>query len=667
MKRHALFVGVDQYADPTIQNLNFSSEDATELASAFKLLLKFNRVEKLLNPAHSADVVDVVKDMTHGLGPGDLFLFFFAGHGFRVKENHVLVCAKDEYAELEDEYAGLPVGQLKKRMRGPWNRMLVFDACQNDIRATRGADMGATGRDLKLIHTSNDDISDSGCQIIVTACSEGQKALEVSDLGHGLFTSAFLDSVTAFVDASKRIDLEALRADIGVRMGGLITKYRLSGQQEPLFTMPANAAGIVLLDGIAAPMTHAPEGGETSSGGRHGTAAPAYVVCPVCGKKNRAEDTFKCRECGRDNLCLEHRDKGTFLCKDCAAKEAERKAKERAAKEAAERAEEEAVRKSALFRLASGRAETSEKRRRLRWVAVIASLIVAMPVAFLAINHYIEERQWKQRQKMEQRLLNRPVEVFHNQPHFRGEAKIVAVGSQTIALRWCPAGSFTMGDEVVRRRVTLTKGFWMGESEVTQGLWMEVMGTNPSYNKAGDNYPVEEVSWDACREFVEKLNLRYAQNGLRWALPTEAQWEYACRAGRTGAYGGTGHLNDMGWYHSNNAGKVHPVRQKKPNAWGLYDMHGNVWEWCADWYGDYPSGTLTDPTGPSSGSERVLRGGSWRDKDRFCCSDTRFRCRPNERSNYIGIRVALIPVKKMADAVQKNVVGVKQPDATNPP
>ncbi len=251
MKRHALFVGVNAYDDPTIQNLNYPSEDAMELATVFKRQLKFDRVEKLINPAHSPEVVDAIKDLVHGLGPGDLFLFFFAGHGFRVKDSHVLVCAKDEYADLENEYAGLPVGQLKMRMRGPWNRMLVLDACQNDIRTSRGVDTGLTERDLSLIHMSSENKSGSGFQIVVTSCSEGQKALEVSDLGHGLFTSAFLDSVTSFANDRRRIDLEALRGDLGARMSGLIAKYRLSGKQDPLFTMPASAAGIVLLDGSA--------------------------------------------------------------------------------------------------------------------------------------------------------------------------------------------------------------------------------------------------------------------------------------------------------------------------------------------------------------------------------------------------------------------------------
>lgn len=251
MKRHALFVGVDEYVDPTINKLEFPTEDASELASVFRRLLKFDRVEKLMNPAHAPDVVDSIEEMTLGLGPGDLFLFFFAGHGFRVKENHVLVCTKDKYADLENEYAGLQVGQVKMRMCGPWNQMLVLDACQNDIRTSRGADCGMTSRDLNLIHNSDVGSSGSGVQITVTSCSEGQKALEVSDLRHGLFTSALLDSVTAFADDRRRIDLESLRMDLGGRMDCLIAKYHLVGRQLPMFTMPSNAKDIILLDGIA--------------------------------------------------------------------------------------------------------------------------------------------------------------------------------------------------------------------------------------------------------------------------------------------------------------------------------------------------------------------------------------------------------------------------------
>lgn len=297
MKRHALFVGVNEYKDPTIKNLNYSSEDAVEMASVFRHSLKFDRVEKLINPRYSQEIVDAVDDMTHGLGTGDLFLFFFAGHGFRVKENHVLVCATDVFLDLEDEYAGLQVGRLKKRMRGPWNRMLVLDACQNDIRATRGADCGIASRDLELIHACDEDVADSGVQIVITSCSEGEKALESSDLKHGLFTSAFLHAVTSVDGKSSGINLESLRMNVGARMNNLIERYHLSGKQTPMFTMPPNAGDIILLDG------------EISK--------PVFVVCPICGKKNKPEETFKCKRCGRDNICLWHQDKKTYLCTEC--------------------------------------------------------------------------------------------------------------------------------------------------------------------------------------------------------------------------------------------------------------------------------------------------------------------------------------------------------------
>ena len=247
--------------------------------------------------------------MTRGLGTGDLFLFFFAGHGFRVKENHVLVCAKDEFLDLEDEYAGLQVGRLKKRMRGPWNRMLVLDACQNDIRTTRGADCGIASRDLELIHACDEDVADSGVQIVITSCSEGEKALESSDLKHGLFTSAFLHAVTSVDGKSSGINLESLRMNVGARMNNLIKRYHLLGKQTPMFTMPPNAGAIILLDGEISepdvqrkPLSH------------------VFVVCPMCGRKNSPADTFRCRQCGSDNLCLRHQDEKTFLCFSCAEK-----------------------------------------------------------------------------------------------------------------------------------------------------------------------------------------------------------------------------------------------------------------------------------------------------------------------------------------------------------
>jgi formylglycine-generating enzyme required for sulfatase activity len=211
-------------------------------------------------------------------------------------------------------------------------------------------------------------------------------------------------------------------------------------------------------------------------------------------------------------------------------------------------------------------------------------------------------------------------------------------------LAWIPAGTFQMGSPVSEKRrainetqhsVTLSRGFWVGINEVTQTQWEKVMGNNPSRFK-GPNLPVEKVSWEDCQIFIQKLNAQAPGGGFR--LPTEAEWEYACRAGTSGAY--AGELVAVGWYESNSGSKTHDVAGKQPNPWGLYDMHGNAREWCEDWYGVFPSGTVTDPAGPGSGSSRVDRGGCWLRSGGYCRSADRFGDVPSRRNGGLGFRLA---------------------------
>jgi formylglycine-generating enzyme required for sulfatase activity len=170
-------------------------------------------------------------------------------------------------------------------------------------------------------------------------------------------------------------------------------------------------------------------------------------------------------------------------------------------------------------------------------------------------------------------------------------------------------GTFKMGsaDEGPIHDVTLSKGFYLQTTEVTQAQWQAVMGTNPSEFK-GPDWPVDMVPWFDAQEFLRKLNAR--EKDTRYRLPTEAEWEYACRAGGQEPDGAP-NLGEVAWWAGNSGREVHPVGQKKPNAWGLYDMRGNVWEWVQDRYGDYSAGRQVDPHGPASGTYRVLRGGSW--------------------------------------------------------
>jgi formylglycine-generating enzyme required for sulfatase activity len=184
-------------------------------------------------------------------------------------------------------------------------------------------------------------------------------------------------------------------------------------------------------------------------------------------------------------------------------------------------------------------------------------------------------------------------------------------------------------------------GFWLGKTEVTQAQYQAIMGTNPSKFKGPSN-PVEQVSWEEASEFCRKLSQRA---GKTYNLPTEAQWEYACRAGTTTRYSfgdSDNALGDYAWYDSNSGKQTHPVSQKRPNAWGLYDMHGNVWEWCLDWKDSYPSGRVSNPTGPSSASFRVFRGGSWYSSSRYCRSAFRYDGSPGNRIGDLGFRPAAV-------------------------
>jgi formylglycine-generating enzyme required for sulfatase activity/tRNA A-37 threonylcarbamoyl transferase component Bud32 len=225
-------------------------------------------------------------------------------------------------------------------------------------------------------------------------------------------------------------------------------------------------------------------------------------------------------------------------------------------------------------------------------------------------------------------------------------------------LRLIPAGDFLMGSPTTepgrsydefQHRVTLTKPFYMGETEVTQAEYQQVMGTNPSSFKGPQN-PVERVSWDDAMEFCRKLSGLPAEKaaGYEYRLPTEAEWEYACRAGTTTSYScgdSASQLSEYGWFGGISSSFTHPVGEKKPNAWGLYDMHGNVWEWCQDRYGAYPSGSATDPTGASSSSYRVGRGGSWFNDAGDCRSAIRSRHTPELRYDNLGFRVLRSSIK----------------------
>jgi len=198
-------------------------------------------------------------------------------------------------------------------------------------------------------------------------------------------------------------------------------------------------------------------------------------------------------------------------------------------------------------------------------------------------------------------------------------------------------GSETAADEKPVHEVTISQRFYLGKYEVTQAQWEAVMGSNPSYIK-GASLPVEQVSWEDCQLFIEKLN---GKGVGTFRLPTEAEWEYACRAGtREARYGP---VDQVAWHAGNSGGQVHPVGQKRPNPWGLYDMLGNVWEWCFSLYGPYPQGRVTDPVGGTRGASVVIRGGAYDSPERYTRAAARNYRPPGRPNPGLGFRLAWSP------------------------
>lgn len=231
-----------------------------------------------------------------------------------------------------------------------------------------------------------------------------------------------------------------------------------------------------------------------------------------------------------------------------------------------------------------------------------------------------------------------------------------AISIYDYAMVYVPGGTFQMGsndgeddEEKPVHNVTLD-GFYIGKYEVTQAQWREIMGDNPSYFINCDNCPVEKVSWNDVQEFIKKLNQKIGKN---YRLPTEAEWEYAARGGSESGversrnadfkYSGSNNIDEVAWHGSNSGNKTYPVGQKKPNSLGIYDMTGNVWEWCSDWYRNYHSDNQTNPQGPSTGSYRVRRGGSWGNNPQSCRMANRNNDAPNYSSNVLGFRLSRMP------------------------
>jgi formylglycine-generating enzyme required for sulfatase activity len=289
----------------------------------------------------------------------------------------------------------------------------------------------------------------------------------------------------------------------------------------------------------------------------------------------------------------------------------------------------------------------SPSRKHLPWIiggvatGVILAVVVGITLGKGKTNKPVDKPN----------LVTEEPSAIISSPEVKALAKTYTANGVSFTMKYVKGGTFKMGatseqgsaaynDEEPVHIVTLSN-FCIGETEVTQALWKAVMGNNPSYFK-GDNLPVENISWEDCQKFIQKLN---QLTGKTFRLPTEAEWEYAARGGNKSKeykYAGNNNIGDVAWYKYNSSSTTHPVKGKQANELGLYDMSGNVWEWCSDCFGIYNSSAQTNPEGSSSGSYHVLRGGSWISYDWRCRVSSRNRDTHDIRDNINGFRLVLV-------------------------
>lgn len=272
----------------------------------------------------------------------------------------------------------------------------------------------------------------------------------------------------------------------------------------------------------------------------------------------------------------------------------------------------------------------------------VVTLIIGLILIVLSFNPEIPKNFLSS--LAEKRIVSEETE----QARLEQERRKIPLSPPTIGMEMVsvPKGCFQMGsnsgenDEKPIHKVCITKDYYLGKYEVTQGQWQKIMGNNRSYFKKGNNYSVEKASWNDIQTFIRKLNNK---TGKHYRLPTEAEWEYACRSGgKDQKYCGGNHVDGLAWYNSNSGHTTHPVGQKSPNGLGLYDMSGNVWEWVQDYYGEnyYQSSPINDPKGVSSSLYRSLRGGSWNSGQGGLRSAIRIRKTSNVRNYNFGFRLA---------------------------
>ena len=592
LQKRALLIGNADYAHTTA--LKNTLADVRALQGALREL-GFDSVTRLENLTMSG-MLQAVEDFAAALGQGDLAFFYYSGHGLQADGRNFLLpvdFSRTQSAAMMRAKA-LEADVVRETMEGTGARLrvLVLDACRDN--PFQGSKSGASGLAAMNARAEGD--------LIAYATAAGRTASDNPEGDLGLYMTHLLPELrrptVELEEAFERTQAAVWEAS-GKRQfpavyDNMAGKFYLRGT--PTGPLPQAAQAVPVTPPLPPAVRTPPAPGGMTAAERWGAIKGTERVAEL---KAYIESYRGDPEAAVFVSLARVRLKAT-----------EKILQERAAQEEQERLARSARAAYGAVMEADDVEVLGTFVRVYGTVAGVADLVEQARGRLMELGEQIE---WSN-----------------------------SLGMEFV---WVPAGEFRMGstssqaeeDEKRVTRVRLSRGFYLGKYEVTQGEWEAVMGENPSgFKNCGANCPVENVSWEDAQDFIRKLNAR--EGGGKYRLPTEAEWEHAARAGTRGDYYDS-NLGAIAWYDGNSGDRTHPVGRKAPNAFGLHDMLGNVWEWVGDWYGEYPGGTVTDPEGPRSGSERVGRGGSYFDYARHCRSTDRFRIAPGYRIAYLGFRL----------------------------
>jgi formylglycine-generating enzyme required for sulfatase activity len=599
-RRAAVVLAVDRFDDEGIPNLEFAEEDGREWMGFLKHRLLFEEVHGLFGKSlRKDDAMDPIEDRARALSGagGGTFWVVYAGHAvLRDEGRQPLLCPRVRRSLLSGgiEDHTIPIEQIRMQTAFPGvNRVIVPDACRSPLETGRRdvADLETGMRGLRDMVPLKGGVVEGGWGVLC-ACSDREKAQELKRLRRGLFSHTAMRLWEEDLQAGKEMRLTHAFVDrVNAAMGAVVDAENLSHRQHAW--MQLNFEPPVLRTG------------RVESGG------------------------------GRDPEVIEVAPRPSLAERVAARREAQRKAFEADWQEYVTerpRLTGVALREHWIELCQSHGVEPGNGPGDLEWTAEGVRRVTVVPIS-----------------------VSTPAP--NSNPGTAGKIGDVLQTNIGMDLLWIPAGKFLMGspegvgdsDERPQIEVTISRPFWMGKFPVRQRDWTAVMGTNPSSSQV-ENRPVERVDWNQCVEFGRKLTERMKGKlpmRYEFRLPTEAEWEYACRAGTRTVWSfgdEAGALEQYALYQINACTHTPSVGRKLPNPWGWHDVHGGVREWVGDWYGPYLEGRATDPKGPSTGSHRSVRGGSCFQCAGHCRSAYRYRSAPGNRWNTLGFRLVLAPM-----------------------